>query len=315
MAKSRDAFRTISEVASWLDTPAHVLRFWESKFTQVKPVKRAGGRRYYRPDDMRLLGGIKKLLHKDGMTIKGAQQILRDQGIEHVAAMSIPLDVDAPSDTASSEKPAKAEVKPKTDKATAADAPAAPEATTTAETVPEQPETAPSEAVNEVEATDDTVSDAAQSTADEAQKAPEIDTAPAEAEAVQDQTESPEDMAPAAVEVAESEAPEPEPEEAASPVDEVEVAEAEAEAEAEPIAARDAPQAPESNVVPITPAAAPAPLGPSNIPPDPNDADVDGKPGVMAKLAKAKEPSPELAALLARLKILRERMSRNCSKT
>ncbi|MDG1801616.1 MAG: MerR family transcriptional regulator, partial [Paracoccaceae bacterium] len=172
MAKSRDAFRTISEVASWLDTPAHVLRFWESKFTQVKPVKRAGGRRYYRPDDMRLLGGIKKLLHKDGMTIKGAQQILRDQGIEHVAAMSIPLDVDAPSDTASSEKPAKAEVKPKTDKATAADAPAAPEATTTAETVPEQPETAPSEAVSEVEATDDTVSDAAQSTADEAQKAP-----------------------------------------------------------------------------------------------------------------------------------------------
>ena len=71
MAKSRDAFRTISEVSDVLNTPAHVLRFWESKFSQVKPVKRAGGRRYYRPADMLLLGGIRKLLHEDGMTIKG----------------------------------------------------------------------------------------------------------------------------------------------------------------------------------------------------------------------------------------------------
>ena len=63
MAKSADAFRTISEVADWLEVPAHVLRFWESKFSQVKPVKRAGGRRYYRPADMRLLAGIKILLH------------------------------------------------------------------------------------------------------------------------------------------------------------------------------------------------------------------------------------------------------------
>ncbi|MCK0148447.1 MerR family transcriptional regulator [Marivita sp. S6314] len=87
MSKSADAFRTISEVADWMDTPAHVLRFWESKFTQVKPVKRAGGRRYYRPADMRLLGGIKKLLHEDGMTIKGAQKILREKGIKHVASL------------------------------------------------------------------------------------------------------------------------------------------------------------------------------------------------------------------------------------
>lgn len=91
MAKSADAFRTISEVAEWLDTPAHVLRFWESKFTQVKPVKRAGGRRYYRPQDMRLLGGIKKLLHDDGMTIKGVQKLLRDSGIKHVSSLSPPL--------------------------------------------------------------------------------------------------------------------------------------------------------------------------------------------------------------------------------
>ena len=87
MSKSADAFRTISEVAEWLETPAHVLRFWESKFTQVKPVKRAGGRRYYRPADMRLLGGIKKLLHDDGMTIKGVQKILREQGIKHVSSL------------------------------------------------------------------------------------------------------------------------------------------------------------------------------------------------------------------------------------
>jgi len=87
MAKSRDAFRTISEVADWLETPAHVLRFWESKFPQIKPVKRAGGRRYYRPEDMALLGGIKTLLHDQGMTIKGAQRVIRDLGVRHVAAL------------------------------------------------------------------------------------------------------------------------------------------------------------------------------------------------------------------------------------
>ncbi|WP_412562595.1 MerR family transcriptional regulator [Thalassobius sp. MITS945101] len=92
MAKSPDAFRTISEVAEWLDRPAHVLRFWESKFTQVKPVKRAGGRRYYRRQDMLLLGGIKTLLHDDGMTIKGVQKLLREHGVKHVTAMSQPLD-------------------------------------------------------------------------------------------------------------------------------------------------------------------------------------------------------------------------------
>lgn len=97
MSKSRDAFRTISEVADWLGVQAHVLRFWESRFTQVKPVKRAGGRRYYRPNDMRLLGGIKKLLHEDGTTIKGVQRILREQGVAHVAALSPPLDEPGPA--------------------------------------------------------------------------------------------------------------------------------------------------------------------------------------------------------------------------
>ncbi|MFL4470969.1 MerR family transcriptional regulator [Tateyamaria armeniaca] len=94
MAKSADAFRTISEVADWLGVQSHVLRFWESKFTQVKPVKRAGGRRYYRPTDMLLLGGIRKLLHDDGLTIKGVQKILREEGVAHVADMSPPLDDD-----------------------------------------------------------------------------------------------------------------------------------------------------------------------------------------------------------------------------
>ncbi|MDQ2093094.1 MerR family transcriptional regulator [Rhodalgimonas zhirmunskyi] len=98
MAKSADAFRTISEVADWLGSPAHVLRFWESKFTQVKPVKRAGGRRYYRPADMLLLGGIKKLLHDDGMTIKGVQKVLREQGVKYVSSLSDPLDADLADD-------------------------------------------------------------------------------------------------------------------------------------------------------------------------------------------------------------------------
>ena len=92
MSKSPDAFRTISEVADWLGIQAHVLRFWESKFTQVKPIKRAGGRRYYRPADMLLLGGIKRMLHDDGLTIKGVQKVLREEGMNYVAAMSAPLD-------------------------------------------------------------------------------------------------------------------------------------------------------------------------------------------------------------------------------
>jgi len=91
--KSPEAFRTISEVAEWLGVPTHVLRFWESRFSQVKPVKRAGGRRYYRPADMELLGGIRKLLHEDGMTIRGVQKLLREKGVRHVAEMSPPLDL------------------------------------------------------------------------------------------------------------------------------------------------------------------------------------------------------------------------------
>ncbi len=96
--KSPEAFRTISEVADWLGVPTHVLRFWESRFAQVKPVKRAGGRRYYRPADMALLGGIRKLLHDDGMTIRGVQKLLREEGVKYVAALSPPLDDSAMRD-------------------------------------------------------------------------------------------------------------------------------------------------------------------------------------------------------------------------
>jgi len=88
MEKSRDAFRTISEVAELLDTPAHVLRFWESRFPQIRPVKRAGGRRYYRPSDVALLSGIKRLLHGDGLTIRGVQKVLRENGIRHVMSLA-----------------------------------------------------------------------------------------------------------------------------------------------------------------------------------------------------------------------------------
>ncbi|MCV2878727.1 MerR family transcriptional regulator [Sedimentimonas flavescens] len=88
MAKSADAFRTISEVSTILDTPTHVLRFWESRFAQIKPVKRAGGRRYYRPEDILLLGGIKRLLHEDGMAIRGVQKLLKDEGVRHVMSLA-----------------------------------------------------------------------------------------------------------------------------------------------------------------------------------------------------------------------------------
>lgn len=88
MDKSPDAFRTISEVAELLETPAHVLRFWETRFPQIRPVKRAGGRRYYRPADLALLTGIKHLLHDEGMTIRGVQKMLREQGVRHVAGLS-----------------------------------------------------------------------------------------------------------------------------------------------------------------------------------------------------------------------------------
>ena len=86
-SKAPDAFRTISEAADALDLPQHVLRFWETRFAQVKPMKRAGGRRYYRPEDVDLLAGIKQLLYDRGYTIKGVQKLLKEKGVRHVAAL------------------------------------------------------------------------------------------------------------------------------------------------------------------------------------------------------------------------------------
>ncbi len=88
MEKSTDAFRTISEVATELDVPQHVLRFWETKFPQVKPLKRGGGRRYYRPQDIDLLRAIKQLLYAEGFTIRGVQRILKERGVRAVCAGS-----------------------------------------------------------------------------------------------------------------------------------------------------------------------------------------------------------------------------------
>ncbi|CAH1671509.1 MULTISPECIES: MerR family transcriptional regulator [unclassified Chelatococcus] len=84
MDKGPDAFRTISEVGEELDVPQHVLRFWETRFTQIKPLKRGGGRRYYRPDDVELLRGIRHLLYGEGYTIKGVQRILKQEGVRFV---------------------------------------------------------------------------------------------------------------------------------------------------------------------------------------------------------------------------------------
>ena len=107
--KSATAFRTISEVSSELDVPPHVLRFWESKFAQVKPLKRGGGRRYYRPEDIELLRSIRELLYTEGYTIKGVQKLLREGGARFAApapppaVSAVPVAEAAPAPTPSSE--------------------------------------------------------------------------------------------------------------------------------------------------------------------------------------------------------------------
>ena len=95
MTKSTQAFRTISEVSTELEVPAHVLRFWETKFPQIKPMKRGGGRRYYRPEDISLLKGVQAMLHVDGYSIKGVQKALREQGVRAIAERDDPVDADS----------------------------------------------------------------------------------------------------------------------------------------------------------------------------------------------------------------------------
>ena len=89
MAKGPNAFRTISEAAEELGVPQHVLRFWETKFSFIRPMKRAGGRRFYRPQDVAVLSGVRALLHSEGLTIKGVQKLHREQGLSHVIAAGL----------------------------------------------------------------------------------------------------------------------------------------------------------------------------------------------------------------------------------
>lgn len=279
MDKSPDAFRTISEVADWLDTPTHVLRFWESRFAQVKPVKRAGGRRYYRPADMELLGGIKKLLHDDGMTIRGVQKLLREEGVKHVAALSKPLDTGSPGpddDRDTVETTALPEPKPATDDAPMiSDAPQAepdnvvPLSRTLAETegMGRTDSAAPEPAKTETEDRDllDAISDAV-AKEQAAEKA-----APGDA------------------------APQPEPEPAAEPESEPETA---ATPEPEP----QAPPAPRPAVI--------------DLPPDPEDddaafdAEITDVAAMLRRAAKGEPPAAEdLRPLYDRLLALRDRMT------
>jgi DNA-binding transcriptional MerR regulator len=115
--KAPDAFRTISEVADELDVPQHVLRFWESRFHEIKPMKRGGGRRYYRPNDLDLLRGIRHLLYSEGYTIRGVQRLLREQGLRFVQSVwqeGAPQPTyprgDDPEDDAAMEPPAEEEL-------------------------------------------------------------------------------------------------------------------------------------------------------------------------------------------------------------
>ena len=116
MEKSPEAYRTIREVADSLDLPQHVLRFWETRFPQIRPLKRAGGRRYYRPDDIERLRLIKRLLYDEGYTIKGVQKLFKEQGVQALAAA-----VSSPNGS-SAEAPSVAEPHPETSLAPAATA-------------------------------------------------------------------------------------------------------------------------------------------------------------------------------------------------
>lgn len=97
MAKGPDAFRTISEAASEVDVPQHVLRFWETKFSFIRPMKRAGGRRFYRPHDIEVLRGVRRLLHEEGYTIKGVQRLHKEEGVKRLLGGPAAPGVQAPA--------------------------------------------------------------------------------------------------------------------------------------------------------------------------------------------------------------------------
>ena len=111
MAKGPHAFRTISEAADELGVPQHVLRFWETKFSFIRPMKRAGGRRFYRPQDIAVLRGVHVLLHSEGYTIKGVQKLHKEQGLKHLAAAGLSTKEAAP-ELPAEEAPATSDLAP-----------------------------------------------------------------------------------------------------------------------------------------------------------------------------------------------------------
>ena len=219
MDKAPDAFRTISEVADDLDIPQHVLRFWETRFTQIKPMKRSGGRRYYRPDDVDLLRGIRRLLYGEGYTIRGVQRILKENGIKAVQGL-----VDEEATPAFAPVPARAS-EPRMSSAAAPlmSRPAA--KAPVVEDEPEEEAEAEDEEGLEDEAEDE---EAGEEDAEEEEESDEDDSEEG------DEEESEEE------EADEDEADEEEPEDAESEEEDAEDEEEE-EAEPEPAAARKAP--------------------------------------------------------------------------
>lgn len=296
MAKSEEAFRNISEVAEWLETPAHVLRFWESKFAQIKPVKGAGGRRYYRPEDMALLAGIKTLLHGQGLTIKGAQKLLREKGVGHIIAIgkgeaepdltpapparrkSAPARAE-PQNTAQkapARMPSTEEVAPEVPEAVAPELPFAP----TDEPAPDSDSLTASLTAPERNASGDEVQDIPSATL----KAAAEDASPAEAPLVAPASE-----------------PESEPESEDDFASPAEAAEDSALAQdASPVEATD------PDPEPAAPESLPAALAMD--PPDPEPAPARSFGRFTAPIAIPSESQPRLAALVKELRLLHDRM-------
>lgn len=328
--KSPDAFRTISEVADWLGVPTHVLRFWESRFAQVKPVKRAGGRRYYRPADMELLGGIRKLLHEDGMTIRGVQKLLREKGVKHVAAMSPPLDSNEMRNSDGSN------VVPLTPPSKAVEEPASNDALTSVEPADEETPPEPQEALEE--SPDDAIDETPPTLTDAAEDAAGMDTAPDEPR--DDGTDEPDLFAPEFLQVAEiveDSAPDPEPatpehhvepteldadiaashpvEEASGPADDDTVVDAAiSQVTPEPEVAQPAEAEPAAEADPVP--EVPAPIDISHVAADVSDDAFPPAPDALAvarlrALRAAGTPLPEdaLRNLTARLSDLAARMA------
>lgn len=336
MSKSADAFRTISEVAEWLGVQTHVLRFWESKFTQIKPVKRAGGRRYYRPADMLLLGGIRKLLHDDGMTIKGVQKLLREEGMAYVADMSAPLDdetaaqidddytpdadfveaEDAPEPTADTVTP----FVPIAPSEPAAEEPAAPEPTPSVESEPAAAHAAPVPEPDAVTPTAD-----APPMADET-NAPEE---PGPASPPPDPAPVPEDPVDASPDPIQQDPPEeprprfartPDP---APPVSSSGLLDEDEDPVAMPSFLTGRKQSPDSGITPEdaapSVAAAPAPEPPEpkprivEVPDAPDPASIKVAPSALSKVARIAQLHPEqrdaIRPLLVQLTALRDQMA------